>query len=152
VGDAVGDTLFSGRGAGMMPTASAMVSDLIGLAVDPGNRVRQTAELWRPEGNTLALADPDGFRTRAYLRFQIPDRPGELAHLARILGDNGISIASVIQHEPMEAERLQDSVPLVIMTHSATTGAMHRALDEITRTCRLRAEPVFLEVNGHTGG
>lgn len=150
-GDAVGDTLFSGRGAGMMPTASAMVSDLIGLAVDPGFRVRQTAELWRPEDVAMPLVDPDGFRTRAYLRFQIADRPGELAHLARILGDHGISIASVIQHEPMQSQRLQESVPLVIMTHAATSGAMRLALDEIARTARLRADPVFLEVHGHSG-
>ncbi len=150
-GDAVGETLFSGRGAGMLPTASAMVSDLIGLAVDPRFRVRQTEELWRPGSNAIPLVSPDEFRMRAYLRFQIPDRPGELAHLARILGENGISIASVIQHEPMADEREQASVPLVIMTHAATTGAMRRALEEISRTCRLPAEPVCLEVSGHTG-
>lgn len=150
-GDAVGDTLFSGRGAGMMPTASAMVSDLIGLAADPRFRVLQTRELWRPESNVLDLVSADDFRTRAYLRFQIPDRPGELAHLARILGDHGISIASVIQHEAMTDENEQDSVPLVIMTHTATAGAMRRALDDIASTGRLKAEPVYLEVYGHSG-
>lgn len=147
VGDAVGDTLFAGRGAGMMPTASAMVSDLIGIAIEPKSRIRATAELWKPNAVEARLICPDAHKTRAYLRFHIPDKPGQLAHLARILGEHGISIASVIQHEPMESQSEEIFVPLIIMTHEATCGAIRKAIEEVQATCELRGEPVFLEVD-----
>ncbi len=151
-GNAVGETLFAGRGAGMMPTASAMVSDLIGILIEPRSRIRAAAEHWKPFAGAPRLINIDEHRTRAYLRFQIPDRPGQLAHLARILGDNGISIASVIQHEP---ETLGSSevvyVSLIIMTHLATKGAMRRALEHIQKTCELNGEPILLEVDARAG-
>ena len=151
VGDAVGDTLFAGRGAGMMPTASAMVSDLIGIAVEPRSRIQGSAELWRPQTAPARLVHTDEHRTRAYLRFHIPDRPGQLAHLARILGEHSISISSVIQHEPMETGGEAAFVPLIIMTHAATCGSIRNALQQIHTTCELRGEPVFLEVDGRPG-
>jgi len=151
-GDAVGDTLFAGRGAGMMPTASAMVSDLIGISIEPRARIMAAAELWKASGGTIPLIGVDEHKTRAYLRFQIPDRPGQLAYLAQILGDNGISIASVIQHEPEAQPGTEDTfVSLIIMTHMATSGAMRRALEQICKTCGLRGEPIILEVDGRTG-
>lgn len=147
VGDAVGETLFAGRGAGMMPTASAMVSDLIGIAIEPKSRIRATAELWKSNAGEARLICPDAHKTRAYLRFHIPDKPGQLAHLARILGEHGISIASVIQHEPMESQGEEIFVPLIIMTHEATCGAIRKAIEDVQATCELRGEPVFLEVD-----
>ena len=150
IGDAVGDTLFSGRGAGMLPTASAVVSDVIGIAAEPGSRVRQSGLLWRSETSQMPLIEPNLHISRFYLRFQIPDRPGQLAHLARILGENGISIASVIQHEPESNATDPGWVPLIIMTHQASCGAMQSALSLIRQTCDLHGEPVVLEVEGRS--
>lgn len=153
VGDAVGNTLFSGRGAGMMPTASAVVSDVIGIAAEPQSRVRQSGQLWRPASSQMKLIESVQHQSRFYLRFQIHDRPGQLAHLARILGENGISIASVIQHEPDAAtEPGIVWVPLIIMTHMATAGAMHSAIGKIRKTCELAGEPVVLEVESRGNG
>jgi homoserine dehydrogenase len=98
----------------------------------------------------MPLIEPNLHISRFYLRFQIPDRPGQLAHLARILGENGISIASVIQHEPESNATDPGWVPLIIMTHQASCGAMQSALSLIRQTCDLHGEPVVLEVEGRS--
>ena len=99
VGDAVGDTLFYGRGAGAMPTASAVVGDLIDVAVGRSALTFRALDLWSGDPGP-PLASPEQVRSRYYLRFTIADRPGVLASLAHVLGLHGISIASVIQHDP----------------------------------------------------
>jgi homoserine dehydrogenase len=131
VGDAVGDTLFYGRGAGAMPTASAVVADLIdvitGRAMPPAQAISSGALL----APAISLAPPSKVKSRYYLRFTIADRPGVLAKLAKILGERGISIASLIQHDPGDDAPDQSPVPLVIMTHLAIQADLHAALDEI---------------------
>jgi homoserine dehydrogenase len=100
VGDAVGDTLFYGRGAGASPTASAIVGDLIDVAVGRAAITFRTLNLWRPEVLPTTLTPHDAIRSRYYLRFTIADRPGVLGGIAQVLGRHAISIASVIQHDP----------------------------------------------------
>jgi homoserine dehydrogenase len=150
VGDAVGETLFAGRGAGMMPTASAMVSDLIGIAIEPQSRIRTTATLWQIRDRNNNLIKTEDHQTRFYLRFQIADRPGQLAELTRILGEQGISIASVIQHDPGGSDESVSSVPLIIMTHQANWGALNKALQNLKGMGTLHADPIVLEVDSHT--
>src|SRR4051794_12016018 len=100
VGDAVGDTLFYGRGAGMLPTASAVVGDLIDVVVGRAALTSRALDLW-PQSAPPPRLTPDRLvRSRYYLRFTIADRPGVLAALAQVLGRYAISIASVIQHDP----------------------------------------------------
>jgi homoserine dehydrogenase len=132
VGDAVGDTLYYGRGAGQMPTASAVVADLIDMAVGRAQRTFQTLRLWSGNGGPIALRPSSTVRSRFYLRALIQDRPGVLADIARELAQHQISIASVIQHEALE-EHEGDVVPLVIMTHAALTGNFLTALAQIDR-------------------
>ena len=129
MGDAVGDTLFYGRGAGMMPTASAVVGDLIDVVVG-----RAGADLPRPRTSGRrrprrpAWPRPSQVRSRYYLRFTIADRPGVLAAIAQVLGEHGISIASVIQHDPGDDAPPDAPVPLVIMTHLAVEADLTAAL------------------------
>jgi homoserine dehydrogenase len=130
VGDAVGDTLYYGRGAGQMPTASAVVADLIDLAVGRTQRTFQTLRLWSSGGNRLPLRPPGTVRTRFYLRLLVDDRPGVLAHVAGLLAEHGISISSVIQHEAPE-ETEGNRVHLVIMTHTAPTGSFRAAVADM---------------------
>ena len=131
VGDAVGDTLFYGRGAGAMPTASAVVGDLIdvvtGRARPPAHLISGASESIPP----ISLTPPNQVRSRYYLRFTIADRPGVLAKLAKILGEGGISIASMIQHDPGDDAPEESPVPLVIMTHLAVQADLHAVLAEI---------------------
>jgi len=130
VGDVVGDTLYYGRGAGSMPTASAIVADLLELAVARGQRVFQTQRFWSGQESQVRLRPPGTVRSRFYLRLLVEDRPGVLAEVAHALAQEQISIASVIQHEvPDEAEGQR--VQMVIVTHSAAAGAFRRAVERI---------------------
>ena len=130
VGDAVGRVFFHGMGAGQMPTASAVVADLIDTVVGRAGITFRTLELWSDARQApVALRDPAKVPGRFYLRFHVEDRPGVLAEIAGILGRHNISIASVIQHETGEAT--DGVVPLVIMTHTAPEGAVIEATQAI---------------------
>lgn len=146
VGDAVGDTLFYGRGAGMMPTASAVVGDLIDVVVGRAGQTARALDLWNGDAPPPRLTPPSEVRSRYYLRFTIADKPGVLAALARALGDHGISIASVIQHDPGDDAPKDSPVPLVIMTHLAVEANLNAALAEIDRLDVVRAPSVCLGV------
>lgn len=139
VGDAVGDTFYSGRGAGMMPTASSVVSGLLDLAVGRGQQTFRSLRLWEREPPGPKLSTDSFMKSRFYLRYTICDRPGTLAQIAGILGRHGISIASVIQHEASE-ETIGAAVPLIIMTHLADEGAVRSALQE-TDTLEIVRQP-----------
>ena len=129
-GDAVGEMMFQGAGAGALPTASAVVADLIDLAVGRAQRTFQAARLWSPNGRGYTVRTPESVRSRFYLRVLVRDEPGMLADLARVLADQQISIASVIQHEALEEHQGQ-VVPLVIMTHYALTGRIRSAVGRL---------------------
>jgi homoserine dehydrogenase len=131
VGDAVGDTLFYGRGAGAMPTASAVVGDLIDVVTGRAPLPSRVMNLWSGSAPPVVLTPASQIRSRYYLHFTIADRPGVLARLATILGDKGISIASVIQHDPGDDAPEHSPVPLVIMTHLAVQADLHAALSVI---------------------
>lgn len=145
VGDAVGRIFFHGLGAGQMPTASAVVADLIDSAVGRAQITFQAMQLWSEMPPRVRLADPSQVPGRNYFRFTIIDRPGVLAEIAGILGAHQISIASVIQHEPQSSEGDQ-VVPLVIMTHTAADGAVQRALAEIDQLPVIRQKSVRIKV------
>jgi homoserine dehydrogenase len=145
VGDAVGDTLYYGQGAGQMPTASAVVADLIDMAVGRAQRTFQTLKLWSGNGGHLTLRPAATVRSRFYLRALVTDRPGVMADITRKLADHQISIASVIQHEALD-EHEGDTVPLVIMTHTAATGSFRDAVTEIDRLSCVTAPSVYYPV------
>ena len=144
-GDAVGDTLYYGQGAGQMPTASAVVADLIDLAVGRTQRTFQTLRLWSGNGARPRLRAAETVRTRFYLRLLVDDRPGVLAEVARVLAQHQISISSVIQHEAPDEEE-GNRVQLVIMTHTAPTGAFRVAAAEMDRLTCVAAPGVYYPV------
>src|SRR5438552_213309 len=145
VGDAVGDTLYYGQGAGQMPTASAVVADIIDMAVGRAQRTFQTFRLWSGNGSQLTLRPSGAVRSRSYLRVLAKDQPGVLADIARELAQHQISISSVIQHEALDDEEGK-TVPLVIMTHTALTGSFRTALGEIDRLDCVAAPSVYYPV------
>jgi homoserine dehydrogenase len=146
VGDAVGDTLFYGRGAGMMPTASAIVGDLIDVVIGRAALTSRALNLWPESAPAPRLVSAAQVRSRYYLRFTIADRPGVLASLAQALGAHAISIASVIQHDPGDDAPLGSPVPLVIMTHTAVEADLTAALAQIDRLDVVRAPSICLGV------
>jgi homoserine dehydrogenase len=145
VGDAVGRVFFHGQGAGQMPTASAVVADVIDLVVGRGELTFRTLPMTQGDGPAVSLADPCRAKSRFYLRLRVVDRPGVLAEIAGILGRLQISIASVIQHEA-EPPQEDGVVPLVIMTHAAEEGPMRQAIEAIEKLAVVRDKVVRFRV------
>ncbi len=146
VGDVVGETLYQGPGAGKMPTASAVVSDLIDLAVGRAQVTFAAAQLWSPAGRGFVVEPSEKVRSRFYLRLSVKDQPGTLADVCRALADEAISISSVIQHEAIEG-RPEQTVPLVIMTHYAETGRFRTALKRLALLPAISPPAVFYSVD-----
>jgi homoserine dehydrogenase len=143
--DAAGETLLYGPGAGMLPTASAVVADLIDLAVGRAQRTFQTLQLWRADPGNLTLRPSATVKSRFYLRLLVVDQPGVMADITRALADHGISIASVVQHEALD-EQEGDTVPLVIMTHTALTEHFRAAAGTIDKLECVTAPSVYYPV------
>ena len=123
VGHAVGPLFFHGLGAGQMPTASAVVGDIISTIVG------RSAITFAQSGVVGKMPKPatvvSGSDAPSFLRLHVTDKPGVLADLTGILSVEGISIDSVIQHPAKDGE---DGVPLVIMTHACSATAIDRAV------------------------
>ena len=126
-GHAVGHTLSYGRGAGMMPTASAVVSDVMNIANGWYPQAFSTLRIWPDLHQQIEMVDPDDLVSRFYLRFSALDRPGVFAKVGKVLGELDISISAVLQHEQAAGQ----FVPLVITTHEARRGAVREALRQI---------------------
>ena len=129
VGDAVGPVFFQGQGAGAMPTASAVTADLIDTAVGRTAITFETLELWAKSHDRVGIANPGGLVSRHYVRFNVLDVPNVLAQIAGALGKNGISIASVYQHDiDLSSEGI---VPVVIVTKRTSQASLDQALAEL---------------------
>ncbi|MDR3086342.1 MAG: homoserine dehydrogenase [Azoarcus sp.] len=130
-GDAVGATLYYGKGAGAEPTASAVIADLIDITrlhtADPEHRVPHLA--FQPDQVRDVPVLPIGeTETSYYLRMRVLDKPGVLADITRILADSAISIDAMIQKEPAEGEQQTD---IIILTHQTVEKDANAALARI---------------------
>lgn len=131
-GNAVGNIMLYGMGAGMMPTGSAVVGDLVDLARDilGGTPQRIPSLAFQPEClNRIPIRPMEEVSTCYYFRFAALDRPGVLSRIAGILGDNHISIAAVTQ----KGRKVEGAVPIVMVTHEAVERNVRKALEEIDR-------------------
>ena len=127
-GDAVGTTLYYGKGAGSEPTASAVVADLVDITrlhtADPHHRVPHLA--FQPDSmSTTPMLPMDDVVTAFYLRLQVADQAGVLAKITGILADTNISIDALLQRESAEGEAQTD---VIILTHDTVEGDMNRAI------------------------
>jgi homoserine dehydrogenase len=144
-GDAVGDLMFYGRGAGQMPTASAVWSDALEIARRIAHGIPALAlELPSVAPSALPLRPMDAIRCCYYLRVMVLDRPGVLSRVAGILGDNDISIANVIQ----KGRGTSEAVPVVMMTHEARERDMRAALAAIDRMPDVATATTMIRVEG----
>ena len=133
-----GPIFLHGRGAGALPTASVVLSDLLAVARDccPFNTGYAGDVIGKAR-----IVPPEDWRSRYYVRVMVNDEPGVLRDLAGCMAAEGISMAQVIQKENEE-----NVVPLVYMTHETTAQAMARALRRVQETGILRAEPIFYRI------
>ncbi len=130
-GDAVGTTLYYGKGAGAEPTASAVVADLVDVArladADSAHRVPHLA--FQPDAmSNLPVLPMSEVETGYYLRLRVEDKPGVLADITRILADQAISIDAMLQREPEEGEGETD---IIILTHVCRESAADAAIAKI---------------------
>jgi homoserine dehydrogenase len=144
-GDAVGDILLYGHGAGMMPTASAVVSDIVDIARNIlSGTVRRVPPLsyQRDSIRRIPVLPIDDLLTHYYFRFAALDRPGVLSTISGILGKYDISLQSVHQ----KGRKTNGSVPLVMLSHRAKESDVKRALAEIGDLNVVSDEPVLIRI------
>ena len=144
-GDAAGPALYYGKGAGDMPTGSAVVSDIMDIA---GNII--TGASSRPHGFNLSqrpdlkIKKMEEISTGYYLRFSAIDKPSVLSKISGILGSHNISIKSMIQ----KGRKKEKAVPVVMMTHEAREKDMVQALRQINRLAIVSDKTMYLRVEG----
>ena len=145
-GDAVGHTMYYGKGAGAEPTASAVIADLVDvartLAIDSGHRVPdlgfQSAEIVM-----RSVVPIDEIESGYYLRLQVRDQPGVLADITRALADGGISIDAFFQREPDEGA---DETDVVLIAHRCIEKKMRDAIRKIEALKTVLSEVVVLRL------
>jgi homoserine dehydrogenase len=125
---ALGSSMYYGRGAGMMPTAVAVVSDVIEVSRNLLSRASGGASLRTVTRTPKRIREPGELRSRYYLRFGVVDKPGVLAHIATFLGEHGISISEVVQEG---ARQEGQPVAVVVTTHMALEASVQKALERI---------------------
>ncbi len=145
-GDAVGPTLYYGAGAGEMPTASAVVADLIEIAreLQRGGAGPVAPLSYLPHHlvpkPSVALDEQSG---RFYLRFTVADELGVLAEIAGALGENGVGIESVVQKGSLESETV---VPIIVLTHRANEAALRDALARMDELQEVKAPTLVVRI------
>ena len=146
-GDAVGNVMLYGPGAGMMPTGSAVVSDLVDVArnilTDAVGRVPSVG--YQPAGvKARRIKSIEELKTEYYFRVSAEDRPGVLSKISGILGKHQISIKSVHQ----KGRDLVGAVPIVMITHEAKEAAVRMALSEIDQLDVVKDKSVLIRIEG----
>ncbi|MBA2608626.1 MAG: homoserine dehydrogenase [Actinobacteria bacterium] len=137
-GDAVGELMLYGRGAGAMPTSSALLGDLL----DAAHNLRQGGAGRAPVLSTAKLRSVDDLRSQYYLALDVADRPGVLAAVAGVLGNHGVSIQS------MEQQGLGDEARLVFITHVAREADVQKTLRDLESLDAVRKIGGLLRVIG----
>ncbi|MBI5644241.1 MAG: homoserine dehydrogenase [Deltaproteobacteria bacterium] len=149
-GNAVGSVMLYGLGAGMMPTASAVVADLIdigrNLRKDISNRLTPLSYT-EDAVKDVTIKPIDSLEIPYYIRFLSVDKPGALSKISGVLGAHNISISSVIQKD----RKIGGAVPLVILTHNAHEKALRSAIEEIQQMDIIHDKIVYIRIEENLG-
>ncbi|MBN2455400.1 MAG: homoserine dehydrogenase [Sedimentisphaerales bacterium] len=142
-GDAVGQLMYYGRGAGMMPTASAVVADIIDVALgNSANTFRHLQLKSRSETEPL-IEKIDNLVNRYYIRIMCKDQPGVIARWSKVLAEHQISISGALQHEGHGPE---NTVPVVITTHPTQQKNVTAALEDMEKLEVIGGKPVCIRI------
>jgi len=140
--DLVGKQLYYGQGAGKLPTASAVISDIVDIACNISCGKNFTRLIIPKDAEIKHIRKMDDVITRYYVHFSAIDKPGVLAKIADLLGRHHISIASVVQKERREAH----IVPIVMLTHEAREKDMQAALAKIDKLSAIKKKSILIRL------
>ncbi|MCC3143971.1 homoserine dehydrogenase [Halanaerobium sp. Z-7514] len=141
-GDAVGEVMSSAEGAGQMPTGSAVVADIIHISKNINYNKQEFPKIDASEDNNII--ETKEIESSFYIRLSVFDKPGVMAKIAKIFGDNNVSLASVLQKQ-----RLNPVVPLVLITHSVKEKYLYRSIDQIKELEDVRDINSVIRVEKH---
>ncbi len=141
-GSANGNTMYFGRGAGMMATASAVVADIIEIALGNSQRLFNSMPMLRNQ-NKPKIQSLDEIISRYYIRMMAKDVPGVTAKYAQVLGNHNISISGAIQHE---GHGPNNTVPVIVTTHPTCQKNMDAALKELSGLNVIAPNPVCIRI------
>lgn len=141
-GHALGHALFYGRGAGQMPTASAVVADLVNVAIGTTAVAFKHLKIFPDSAAPARILPHDQLHSRYYLRVTAKDQPGVMAQISHALGKHDISLSAILQRESTDST----VVPIVITTHAVQGGAIRRALEEIDQLPSITAPTVCIKI------
>jgi len=142
-GNAVGNVMFYGRGAGMMPTASAVVADIIDIALGNSQRIFENLSMTREVKHSAIFKPIEELSSRFYIRIMAKDKPGVFAKYGLVLGKHEISISGAIQHEWTGPD---NTVPVVITTHPTQQKNITAALLELEQLDVISGKPVCIRI------
>jgi homoserine dehydrogenase len=140
-GDLVGKLIFYGRGAGAAPTSSAVMADVVNIAGNISQGIKSIPKI--ASGKAYQIKPMPEVETRGYIRMRILDQSGVLAQISKVLGDNEISIASVIQKE---TDLSSNTAEIVIMTHPSKEDAIQKALTDMRRVAAVKEINNYIRV------
>lgn len=146
-GDKTGPVLLYGRGAGSLPTASAVISDLVDLAKRYDRLDAEDALVFRGNSRTLKLLNISSLMSRYYLRFHVVDQPGVLGKISRVLGVHRISISDCYQRE----SRIGSVVSLIMLTHHAHESSIRGAIRAIDKLGVVKGKSQLIRMEENQG-
>jgi len=138
-GDKVGETMYYGPGAGGNATASAVISDIIAIA--RGGKASPMLGFQRPLESGLKLLDRDAIVSKYYLRLKVADKPGVLAKVSQVMGEQNISIETMLQKPGKDEE-----ATLLLATHACEERAMQKAMDALVALESVKERPVMIRM------
>ena len=142
-GSAVGQVMFYGRGAGMMPTASAIIADVIDVALGNSKTTFDHLRLVSKEEAGVSIETIDNRFGRFYIRVMCKDRPGVISQWSKVLAEHDISISGALQHEGTGPE---NTVPVVILTHATLQKNVTAALEDMEKLESIGGKPICIRI------
>jgi homoserine dehydrogenase len=142
-GNAVGNVMFYGRGAGMMPTASAVVADIIDIALGTSERLFERMPMVTEKRRAANFRRIDEITSRFYIRITAKDQPGVFARYGQVLSKNGISISGAMQRETAGPD---GCVPVIITTHPARQKNINAAMNELQKLDVVCDKPICIRI------
>ena len=143
-GNPVGDSLFYGRGAGRDATASSVVADIVDVALNLEFGSHRRVPAFRIGKQFGKLTSPSEIQSRYYIRIQVVDEPGVVAAISTILGNNNISISSILQKEDING--LAENASFLILTHLANEGSIKKSISIIEDLDSVKGKVVLIRV------